>query len=65
MTKQKEKLGKPNLKRQQKAVKRRYAWAVTNMLKQVCNVEVVIDGIITSVKEQLTRTVSRGNTLHM
>ena len=34
---------------------KRYAWAVTNMLKQVCNVEVVIDGITTSVKEQLRR----------
>ena len=36
-------------------VKKRYAWDVTNMLKQVCNAEVVIDGIITSVKEQLRR----------
>ena len=24
---------------------KRYAWDVTNMLKQVCNVEIVIDGI--------------------
>ena len=36
-------------------VKKRDAWDVTNLLKQVCNVEVVIDGIITSVKEQLRR----------
>ena len=36
-------------------VKKRYAWDVTNMLKQVCNAEVVIDGTITSVKEQQRR----------
>ena len=31
--------------------KKRYAWDVKNMLKQVCNVEVVIDGITTNMKE--------------
>ena len=36
-------------------VKKRYAWDVTNMLKQVCNAEVVIDVTITSVKEQQRR----------
>ena len=35
---------------------------VRNMLKQVCNLEVFIDGITTNVKEQLRRK-SR-NTLH-
>ena len=54
MVKEKETQEKPNLKTE-KTVKKRYAWFVTNILKQVCNVEVVIDGIITSVKEQLRR----------
>ena len=30
-------------------------WNVTNMLKQVCNVEVVTDGITTNATEQLRR----------
>ena len=36
-------------------VRKRYTWDVTNMSKQVRNAEEVIDGIITSVKEQLRR----------
>ena len=35
MTKGKETSEKPNLKTYQKMVKKRYAWDVTNMLKQV------------------------------
>ena len=42
-------------KKKQKKLKKRYAWDVTNMLKQVCNVGVAIDGINTNVKEQLRR----------
>ena len=61
MIKEKETLEKPNPKTQQKTMKKRYAWAVTNILKQVFNVEVVIDSIITSVKEQL-RMKSRNGT---
>ena len=33
-------------------MKKRYGCDVTNMLKQVCNVEVVIDDINTNVREQ-------------
>ena len=36
-------------------MKKRYAWYVTNKLKQVCNVEFVIDSITKNVKEQLRR----------
>ena len=36
-------------------MKKRYEWDVTNILKQVCNVEFIIDSITTNVKEQLKR----------
>ena len=44
---------KPQIIRE--ASEKEMCMAVTNMLKQVCNVEVLIDRIITSVKEQLRR----------